>query len=221
MLSHSGPGVGVDVDPCSDWNTNLEGSCGTSHVHLVEPVHTSVFIEPVIPPLCKGTDVSLPIFTSPCQPSADDGPVLPFPVHSGMPTLTLGEDGVNADLSSVCPDSSSPTLDTLSPRHGKDLSDVPSHLPSSSTSPLVPPICEEIVFGSLEKAVPIFSQADFPPLIPSASSPSSPTDAPSFSDPSLLKTLNIFSDKSPLTPSVLPLDSIRFDNVTVRRKNKK
>ena len=72
---------------------------------------------------------------------------------------------------------------------------------------------------------PLFSEADFPPLTNTGPStletpPLSPTDSPSFKDPSLQKTLNIFSDKTPLSPSVLPLDSIRFENVTIRRKKK-
>ena len=50
--------------------------------------------------------------------------------------------------------------------------------------------------------------------------PISPVVSPSFADPSLKKSLSIFSDKSPLSPSVLPLDSIRFENVTIRRKKK-
>ena len=32
--------------------------------------------------------------------------------------------------------------------------------------------------------------------------------------------MSIFSDMTPLSPSVLPLDSIRFENVTIRRKKK-
>ena len=42
----------------------------------------------------------------------------------------------------------------------------------------------------------------------------------SFEDPSLLKSLDIFIDKSPISPSVLPLDSIRFENVTIRKAKK-
>ena len=73
---------------------------------------------------------------------------------------------------------------------------------------------------------PLFIDADFPPLItsghlPSGSPPQSPVTSPSFSDPSLQKSPSIFSDKTPLSPSVLPLDSIRFENVTIRRKKKK
>ena len=71
---------------------------------------------------------------------------------------------------------------------------------------------------------PLFSLSDFPPLNPSiplvTSHPLSPVDCPSFSDPSLQKSLDIFSDKTPISPSVLPLDSIRFENVTIRRKKK-
>ena len=49
-----------------------------------------------------------------------------------------------------------------------------------------------------------------------------PTSSPSFNDPSLLKALDIFSDKYPLPPSTRPLESIRFENVTIQksRKNK-
>ena len=71
---------------------------------------------------------------------------------------------------------------------------------------------------------PLFSEDDFPPLDRAGHnsvSPPSPVISPSFSDPSLKKTLNIFSDKSPLSPSVLPLESIRFENVTIRKKKSK
>ena len=68
--------------------------------------------------------------------------------------------------------------------------------------------------------------SDFPPLPgskpPSVPSPSlGPVNSPSFADPSLQTSLEIFSDKTPHSPLVLPLDSIRFQNVTIRRKNKK
>ena len=69
---------------------------------------------------------------------------------------------------------------------------------------------------------PLFNALDFPPLVHSGPcltiSPHSPVDSPSFADPTLQKYLNIFTDKSPLSPSVLPLDSIRFENITIRRK---
>ena len=76
--------------------------------------------------------------------------------------------------------------------------------------------------------VPLFTEADFPPLsfsgqtrpLSSGSPPISPAVSPSFADPSLKKSLSIFSDKTPLSPSILPLDSIRFENVTIRRKKK-
>ena len=88
---------------------------------------------------------------------------------------------------------------------------VPSTTPTSDISP-----------------VPLFTEADFPPLSTSGqtrpqssgSPPISPAVSPSFADPSLKKSLSIFSDKTPLSPSVLPLDSIRFENVTIRRKKK-
>ena len=68
---------------------------------------------------------------------------------------------------------------------------------------------------------PLFSEADFPPLEragPIPVSPHSPANSPSFADPTLKKSLSIFTDKTPLSPSVLPLDSIRFENVTIRWK---
>ena len=71
---------------------------------------------------------------------------------------------------------------------------------------------------------PLFSEDDFPPLDRDGHnpvSPPSPVISPSFFDPSLKKTLNIFSNKSPLSPSVLPLESIRFENVTIRKKKSK
>ena len=50
--------------------------------------------------------------------------------------------------------------------------------------------------------------------------PSSPWDFLSFMDPSLLKSLDIFSDKSPISPLTIPLDSIRFENLTIRKSSK-
>ena len=44
--------------------------------------------------------------------------------------------------------------------------------------------------------------------------------SPSFVDPSLQKSLEIFSAKTPISPSTLPLDSIRFENTTIRKKKK-
>ena len=49
---------------------------------------------------------------------------------------------------------------------------------------------------------------------------SSPPEAPAFQDPALLSTLPIFSDKTPLSPSTLPLESIRFKDVTNRKSRK-
>ena len=54
-----------------------------------------------------------------------------------------------------------------------------------------------------------------------SSFPQSPVSSPSFADPSLQKSLEIFTIKTPLSPSVLPLDSIRFENVTIIKKRKK
>ena len=66
---------------------------------------------------------------------------------------------------------------------------------------------------------PPFNLEHFPPLhhpsSPTYASPGSPLTTPSFDDPTLLKSLNIFTDKSPISPSVLPLNSIRFENVTI------
>ena len=39
-------------------------------------------------------------------------------------------------------------------------------------------------------------------------------------DPSLLKVLDIFSNKSPISPSMIPMDSIRFENVTIMKYRK-
>ena len=41
-----------------------------------------------------------------------------------------------------------------------------------------------------------------------------------FSDPSLHKSLSIFTTTTPSSPSTLHLNSIRFENVTVRKKKK-
>ena len=72
---------------------------------------------------------------------------------------------------------------------------------------------------------PAFTLEDFPPLqrnnSPVISETShSPISSPSFMDPSLLKSLDIFSGKSPLSPSTIPMDSIRFENVTIRKSSK-
>ena len=45
--------------------------------------------------------------------------------------------------------------------------------------------------------------------------PTSPREAPTFMDVSFLNSLSIFYDKSPISPSTLPLDSICFKNVTI------
>ena len=50
--------------------------------------------------------------------------------------------------------------------------------------------------------------------------PPTPREAPAFLDPSLLNSISIFLDKSPLSPSTLPLDSIHFKNVTIRKAKK-
>ena len=49
---------------------------------------------------------------------------------------------------------------------------------------------------------------------------SSPCEAKAFKDPSLLTSLSIFSDKSPISPSTTPLDSIRLKNVTIWKSKK-
>ena len=69
----------------------------------------------------------------------------------------------------------------------------------------------------------LFTDLDFPPLVntgltTAGTPPHSLIASPSFADPTLQKSLNIFSDKTLLSQSVLPLDSIRFENVTIRRK---
>ena len=52
------------------------------------------------------------------------------------------------------------------------------------------------------------------PTLPT-SSLSIPKDSLAFLDPSLLKSLSIFMDKTHVSPSTLPLDSIHFANVTI------
>ena len=79
---------------------------------------------------------------------------------------------------------------------------------------------------SLDPEVPppsIFSDSDFPPLscprpLVNTSYPHSPVTSPSFADPQLQKSLEIFSAKTPLSLFVFPLDSIGFENVTIRKK---
>lgn len=68
----------------------------------------------------------------------------------------------------------------------------------------------------------------FPPLGPTDVgpvegrdlSPSSAIEQPSFRDPSLLEVLPIFSNRTPVSPSTLPLASIRHENVMIRRGRK-
>ena len=71
------------------------------------------------------------------------------------------------------------------------------------------------------------SLSSTPPLSPPGSSvplpittSSSPPKAPEFQDPSLLTALSIFLDKTPISPSTLPLDSICFKNVTIKKSKK-
>ena len=45
--------------------------------------------------------------------------------------------------------------------------------------------------------------------------------SPSFNVPSLQKSLEIFLAKTPTSPTTLPLDSIHFENVTIRKKKEK
>ena len=91
-------------------------------------------------------------------------------------------------------------------------------MPSSSFLPTEPHSLD------VEVSPPsIFLDSDFPPLIHPcpivlSTPPHSPISLPSFADPSLQKSLEIFNVKTPLSPSVLPLDSIRFENVTIRKK---
>ena len=106
----------------------------------------------------------------------------------------------------------------------------PPSAPMRSGVSLVAPLCPVPSSSPLivSSPIPLFSEDDFPPLTTSGQNrPQSsgsphkiPAASPSFADPSLKKSLSIFSDKTPLSPSVLPLDSIRFENVTIRRKKK-
>ena len=110
--------------------------------------------------------------------------------------------------------------------HPHSISDSPSQ-DSDAILLEVSPYSSPLISRPQEGAspTPLFSEAHFPPLVssrpsPLGSPPLSPVASPSFVDPSLQKYLSIFSDKTPLSPSVLPLDSIRFENVTIRRKKK-
>ena len=47
-----------------------------------------------------------------------------------------------------------------------------------------------------------------------------PLDPHSFKDPTLLNSLTIFSDKTPMSPLVIPMASIRHENVTIRKTHK-
>ena len=124
-----------------------------------------------------------------------------------------------------------PLIDSMNKEPPLTVTDhCPPSAPIHAGLPLVAPLIS--VPSSIPSTVispsPLFSEADFPPLSTSgqtrpqsSGSPSlSPASSPSFADPSLQKSLSIFSNKTPLSPSVLPLDSIRFENVTIRRKKK-
>ena len=99
----------------------------------------------------------------------------------------------------------------------------PTQFPMETTSGIITPHPSHSSPLESVHPSPLFIEAEFPPLVTSGPvplSPHSPVTSPSFSDPSLQKSLSIFSDKTPLSPSVLPLDSIHFENVTIRRKKK-
>ena len=141
--------------------------------------------------------------------------------------------------SDVIPSSISPRLPELRDTPLTDLNQdsspsaivfCPPSAPSLSKAALDAPLCS--VPSSTPPIVitpaPLFTEADFRPLpssgqtrpLSTGSSPISPAASPSFADPSLKKSLNIFSDKTPLSPSILPLDLIRFEKVTIRWKKK-
>ena len=89
---------------------------------------------------------------------------------------------------------------------------------SSKSDSLEEPTSSLTQVASLEDFPPLARQGSCPVM---TSSPHSPCSAPAFSSPTLMKTLLIFSAKSPVSPTTLPLDSIRFENFTIRKQRKK
>ena len=131
--------------------------------------------------------------------------------------------------SSTCPyDSSSPTsfgdltkgeLQFINDVETLALSASRTHPELATIPPSNPPTLSDTSLHPVDASPPPYTLDNFPSL-PRTSpplcfgSPSSPLTTPSFDDLSLLKALDIFTNKSPILPSVLSLDSIRFDNVT-------
>ena len=133
------------------------------------------------------------------------------PYESSSPTsfgdLTKGEIQYIKDVETLAllAAKTKPISTTVPPSDPLDLFATPLHSPSDSPPP--------------------YTLENFPPLqrIPSPNStdtPRSPLTTPSFSDPTLLKALDIFTDKYPLSPLVLRLNSIRFKNVTIQKSRK-
>ena len=70
--------------------------------------------------------------------------------------------------------------------------------------------------SSLEEYPPLFRT----PSLVSYKDPHSPISSPAFKDLPLLKSLDIFSDNSPISPSTRLLDSIKFENFSQEIKEK-
>ena len=84
---------------------------------------------------------------------------------------------------------------------------------------------ESVFFSSLHRfrnykeGFPPLNEYPYAPFPPSDDShlPTSPYEAPSFIDPPLLKFITIFTCEFPISPSTLPLESIRHENVTIQK----
>ena len=133
--------------------------------------------------------------------------------HSSSPTtfddLTKGQLMYIEDMEAVAKNSCiSPavtlTCSVVSGPPPLTLEHYPS-LPLTTSDPTSPPSHPPPAFGSVTS-----------PILEA----SSPPEAPAFQDPALLSSLPIFSNKTPLSPSTLPLDSIRFKDVTIRKSRK-
>jgi len=155
------------------------------------------------------------------------------------------KNGIYSQSLSLFDDVSDSMLEALNELDNTPATACPSELALVETPPLVSsvePSSPSIVFSQAptlflpppsilnhrpSPSVPSFSSlVDFPPLPSTTSPPShapsprSPTTSPSLSNPSLQKSLSIFSATTPSSPSTLHLNSIRFENVTVRKKKK-
>ena len=153
--------------------------------------------------IIKRTSLPLP---SPSRPLSD------LPQLSG-PSYTC-TDYPSSSILSPLPPCDSPSRPPLNPTYKPPSPIIASSPTRSPQTPFIDTSVDESLRDtnttdiSLEPIRPLFNDSDFPPLV--LTSTPSPVGSPSFADPTLQKSLNIFTDKTPQSPSVLPLESIRF-----------